>query len=158
MDMNEFAGGCAFVSHDRLNRFQIAPPVQPMALQNAPDRGARDTGFLCDPVHGPALAAQSDDLCLNGCRCPGRTAPGFRRAIPKPRRPLFAIPLLPLVNGPDTHPQRAGHIFRMLSAREPRNQHLSTFRRKPGILMHVHSVLPVELQLMQTSASQRWIE
>ena len=64
VDMDEFSGRGALIPEHGLDRLQIAPPVHPVTGQNLPDSGARQAGFLRDPVHGSALPAQPDHLGL----------------------------------------------------------------------------------------------
>src|SRR5438094_2489369 len=55
----------------------------------------------------------------------------------------------PLANRPRADARGFGNGLRRLSARDLPYNALSTARRQPGILMHVHPVLPWNLKLQQ---------
>jgi hypothetical protein len=59
------------------------------------------------------------------------------------------MPINPLANRPRADACGFGNGLRRLSARDLPYNALSTARRQPGILMHVHPVLPRNLKLQQ---------
>src|SRR4029453_13258570 len=59
------------------------------------------------------------------------------------------MPINPLANRPRADACGFGNDLRRLSARDLPYNALSTARRQPGILMHVHPVLPWNLKLQQ---------
>jgi hypothetical protein len=83
-----------------------------------------------------------------------RAAFSAANAVPAARAARQA----PLVDGADRDTHGAGDILGTFTARQARNQQLSTFRRQAGILVQVHSVLLFKLLFSQTSAFQSRIE
>src|SRR5262249_29195952 len=82
----------------------------------------------------------------------GRRSPqSMRRACPivQSRQAFATVPINPFSNGPraDAYSLRDG--LRRLPALDLQYNPLSTARRQPGILMHVHPVLRWNLKLQQ---------
>ena len=69
VDVREFARFVALVAPHRLDRLQVFPAVQAVALEDPADGGRGDSGLGRDPGCGAALAAQRDDLLTD---CLGR--------------------------------------------------------------------------------------
>jgi hypothetical protein len=67
---------------------------------------------------------------------------GPRWSVLQACQPLTAISINPLPNGPRADANGFGDGLRRLPARNLPYNPLSTTRRKPGILMDVHPVLP----------------
>ena len=69
VDVREFAGFVALIARHRLDRLQVFPAVQAVALEDPADGGRGDTGLGGDLGGGAALAAQREDLLTD---CLGR--------------------------------------------------------------------------------------
>src|SRR5262249_21067135 len=67
----------------------------------------------------------------------------------QPRQSFPTMSINPLANRPRADACGFGNGLRRLSARDLPYNALSTARRQPGILMHVHPVLPWNLKLQQ---------
>jgi hypothetical protein len=72
-------------------------------------------------------------------------------AILQSRQSFAAMSINPLPNGPRADACGFGDGLRRLPARDLPYNPLSTKRRQPGILVHVHPVLPWNLKLQQLS-------
>src|SRR2546430_13747515 len=70
-------------------------------------------------------------------------------AILQSRQSFPTMSINPLANRPRADACGFGNGLRRLSARDLPYNALSTARRQPGILMHVHPVLPCNLKLQQ---------
>src|SRR6201987_83715 len=70
-------------------------------------------------------------------------------AVVQPCQSFSAISISPLANGPRADACAFGDGLRRLPALHLPNNPLSTARREPGILMHVHPVSPRNLKLQQ---------
>jgi hypothetical protein len=69
--------------------------------------------------------------------------------------PILPDDVNPLANRPRADAYGFGNGLRRLPARDLPYNALSTARRQPGILMHVHPVLPCNLKLQQPQPSVR---
>jgi hypothetical protein len=141
VEVNEFARVLALIAPDRLSGFQSTQLIQAEPTQDAADSGGRDAGLGSDLLAGPALTAQPLDLLDNRLRRrpvqPMR--PGW--AVLQPRQSFEAIAINPFANGPQADARGLCNRLRRLPALNLSNNALSTARREPGILMHVHPVL-----------------
>jgi hypothetical protein len=142
IEMDEFARMLAFIAPDRFGRLQGTELVQAEPTQNTADGGGRDTGLDGDLFASPALAAQPFDLLDHGLgrRLPEPMRPGG--AILQSRQSFAAISVNPLPNGPRADACGFGDGLRRLPAINLSYNPFSTARREPGILVHVHPVLP----------------
>lgn len=158
VEVQELAGGGVLISPDRFGGFEIAPAVETVTREDAPDGGAREAGLRRDPVHGSPLTPQPRHFRLGRGRRAGRAAVGSRRPVLKPGQPMLAKPPRPSENRADADPHGASNVGNPFATLQAPNHDLSTFRRQSCILVHVHSVLPEALRFVQTSASQERFE
>ena len=68
VDVDHLAGAVAFVAAHRLGRLQVAPAVEAVAGENAPDGGPGHADLGCDPMVDTPFLAQGDHLHLNVIR------------------------------------------------------------------------------------------
>ena len=69
VDVDHLAGFCAFVALHRLGGLQIAPAVEPMAGQDAPDGSPGNAGLGGDAQKNTAFLAKGDNLGLQVVSC-----------------------------------------------------------------------------------------
>src|SRR5262249_1194207 len=69
--------------------------------------------------------------------------------IVQPRQAFATVPINPFSNGPRADAYGLRDALRRLPALDLQYNPLSTARRQPGILMHVHPVLRRNLKLQQ---------
>jgi len=149
VDMDQLAGRRTFVTPDRLDGIKVAHSAQPSCSEHAADGGGRDADTLCDMPAAQPLAAQSDDLRLDGSR--GWTAQLVRprRAVDEPVGAFRLEPFQPLARRPRADACGSCGGLRRLPASHRHNHPLSTKRRQSGILVNVHPVLRESLKLRQ---------
>ena len=68
VDVDDLAGGGAFVAADRLGRLESGKPIEAQPFENAADGGRRNSDFRGDLLAGVALPAQSLDPGAYGRR------------------------------------------------------------------------------------------
>src|SRR5262245_9917780 len=151
VDVDELARVLALVAPDRFGWLQGTQLVQAQPTQNPADGRWRYAGLGGDLLACPALTAQLFDVVDNRLRSwPTQPArPG--RAILQSRRSFAAITIDPLADRPRADACGFGDGLRRLPARDLPYNPLSTERSEPGILVHVHPVLP---RIAETSQLQ----
>ena len=142
VDVDELARVFALIAPDRFSRLQGAQLIQADPTQNTADSGWRDAGLGSDLLARPALAAQTFDLFDYRLRCRPAQPMRSRRTVLQPCQSFAAITLNPLANCPRADACGFADGLRRLPALHLPHDPLSTKRRQPGILVHVHPVLP----------------
>ena len=139
VEMEQIAGVFVLVAPGWLDgpqRTQAVPSLTPQAPADARPRDPRESG---DPIHGPALAPQGDDLPVDGLRGSERLSPRPRRAVHKTRTARLLEPLDPALPRLWIHATGAGRGSKAQSVIDDQADHpLSTAGTHEGILMRVH--------------------
>ncbi len=135
--------GLSLIATHRFGRLQGLERAEPEALEHTADRGRRDAGLLGDLLAGHALAAQRLDP---GGRCGRRGPVQAMRPGAAIQQAGFAFGVEardPFADGLGAQPEGRRHRRRALPLlHHTPLQFGSTVRRRPGILMDVHSVPP----------------
>src|SRR5579863_9403211 len=140
VQMQQITGTRVFVASRRRGWIQISQATDPLALQDAADRGRTQAGRTSNAAAGPALATKR--LHLLDQRRRGRTieAVRTRTAIQQASAAVRLKTAHPL--GRSTRADFELGCSRVQShswSRSPSCQRLSTIQSKSGILMDVHS-------------------
>jgi hypothetical protein len=153
VDVDHLARMLALVAASRFARLQCTDLVEPEPPQDTADRCWRQVQIGGDLLAGVALAAKS--LNPPNKRFRGRPAKAMRSraAIVQSRQTFAMIAINPFANGPRADACGPGNCPRRLPALDQPHNPLSTTRREPGILVHVHPVLSLESEASTTSAS-----
>jgi hypothetical protein len=142
IDMDHVAGMISLITTHRFGRLQVTHPVQSQTPQDAADSRWRHAPVRSDLFACKTLPAQDFDLFDDRRR--RRPVETFRprRAIHQTRSPLGFEAGNPFARRPRADACGFCDGLRPLPAQHLQNQTLSTQRRRPGILVHVHPVPP----------------
>ncbi len=153
VDVDHLAGPLALVAAGRFGRLQGAQLVEAQALEGAADRGGRDADRGGDLLAGHALAAQAFNTIDH--RLGRRLAQpmGPRAAVLQAGQAFLFKALDPFTSRARANACGFTGGLRRLPTENHFGQVLSTVRRKAGILVHVHSALPRNVDVSTTSAS-----
>ena len=145
VDMDQFAGMFALVAADWFGRLQgcslLSPRRRSTRLTVAGEMRTRQRSACRSSVGGAALDLVDHRL---GRRLTQPMRPGA--AILQSGQAFAAISVNPFANGPRADACGFADGLRRLPALNLPDNPLSTTRRQPGILVHVHPVLPWNLK------------
>jgi hypothetical protein len=116
VQVHQVPGALPLVAPHGNGRLEGAQPAQPLALEQAGDRGPADAQGVGNLGPGPALAAQALDLAHELGRGGGGTGVRAAGPVPQPGRAFGLIALAPLPHGAFADAERLGHVTGRLGA------------------------------------------
>ena len=142
VEVDQAAGRAILIAPFRHGRFKIAHPAQSRPAQDPADGGGRYASLGRDVIPGEALSAQSDDprAGLGGCGIAQFC--WSRGAVPQAFKPLRLEAAIPLRRRSSADAADCGCLGKAHPAFDHPNQPFSTNGRQSGILVHVHSIPP----------------
>jgi hypothetical protein len=153
VDVDHLAGPLALVAAGWFGRFQGAQLVEAQALEHTAHRGGRDPHFGGDLLAGHALAAQAFNPIDHRLWRRLAQPMGPRAAVLQAGRAFLSEAVDPFASRARANAYGVTGGLRRLPTENHFGQVLSTVRRQAGILVHVHSALPRNVDVSTTSAS-----